>query len=96
MFYDPPAPETLDCKIFSPFYSQMRAELGSSCMFPVTDCSNGNDGVPFQYGTNEPDDIANFLNNILNDREENISDELGSENNLQSEAYAQGANLKVR
>ena len=82
MFYAPP--ESLDCKIFSPLHSQMQAELGSSSMFyPVTsDCSIiGHNGVQFQYGTNETDDVSQFLSSVLiNDFEENVPEDLGTVN----------------
>lgn len=81
MFYDPPS-GPLDSKIFSPLHSQMQAELGSSGMYyPFTnDFNSGPNGVQFQYGTNEPDDISEFLDSVLNnseDAEMNVS--LGSE-----------------
>ncbi|PON71937.1 NAC domain containing protein [Parasponia andersonii] len=89
MFYDPPL-EPLDCKIFSPLHSQMQTELGSSFVdYSVTnDCSICHNGVQFQYGTNEPDDVSQFLSTILNNCGENVSEDLGTESNSAIDANA--------
>ncbi|KAF3432720.1 hypothetical protein FNV43_RR23822 [Rhamnella rubrinervis] len=77
MFYDPPS-GPLDCKIFSPLHSQMQAELGSSGMYyPVTnDFNSGPNGVQLQYGTNESDDISEFLDSLINNSEEFFDPEM--------------------
>lgn len=79
-------PEQLDCKIFSPLHSQMQAELGSSYIYcPVgTDCSNGHSDLQLQYGTNESDDVTQFLKNVLNNSGEDATEDFGTENNLAS------------
>lgn len=79
-------PERLDCKIFSPLHSQMQAELGSSYIYyPVgTDCSNGHSDLQYQYGTNESDDVTQFLKNVLNNSGEDATEDFGTENNLTS------------
>lgn len=61
----------------------MQAELGSSCMYyPVAnDCSTGHSGVQFQYGTNESDDVTQFLKSILNNSGEDATEDFGTENN---------------
>ncbi|KAM6586276.1 hypothetical protein CsatA_008881 [Cannabis sativa] len=71
MFYDPPSETYVDCKMFSPLHSQMQSELGSTCAYYPGTGEN-------QYGTNESDDITQFLNSILNDFEQNGSEELSS------------------
>jgi hypothetical protein len=87
MFYDPPS-EQLDCKIFSPLHSQMQAELGSSGMYyPVTnDFNSGPNGVQFQYGTNDADDISEFLNSVINNSEESLDAEIVVKEEAEPEA----------
>lgn len=49
----------------------MQAELGSSGMYyPATnDFNSGPNGVQLQYGTNESDDITEFLDSVINNSE---------------------------
>ncbi|KAF7148146.1 hypothetical protein RHSIM_Rhsim03G0217000 [Rhododendron simsii] len=81
-FYDL-NPEALDAngKIFSPAHMH-HMELGSSYNMHCTigsDMGNNHDGVQFQYGTNEHDNFADFLNSALAD---NSYEDPGSHKNI--------------
>ncbi|EOA23980.1 hypothetical protein CARUB_v10017199mg [Capsella rubella] len=69
-----PELESLDCKLFSPFYSQVQCELGSTFQ-PGPSNFLGNDTNSFQvqtqYGTNEENThISEFLDSILQSPDE--------------------------
>ena len=87
MFYDPqfePQFEPQDWPLFSPLYAQMQAELGSSGMYFAAhnDFNSGNNGVQFPHGSNESDDISEFLKSALCNPEECSYDEFHNQNNL--------------
>ncbi|KAI8565161.1 hypothetical protein RHMOL_Rhmol03G0239300 [Rhododendron molle] len=68
-------------KIFSPVHIH-HMELGSSYNMHCTigsDMGNNHNGVPFQYGTNEQDNFADFLDSAL---AENFYEDPGSYKNI--------------
>lgn len=49
----------------------MHVELGPTVYYPVTnDFNSGNNEVQYQYGTHESDDIAEFLDSVINNSED--------------------------
>jgi hypothetical protein len=73
-----------DWSLLSPINTQMPAELGSSdiSLLAPNDFISGNNGVQFQYGLNEPNDLSEFLNSVLCNPEECSYDECGNQKNL--------------
>lgn len=66
MFLDPQfVPQ--DWPLFSPSHMQLQ-ELGHFCA--PNDLNSGNGGVTSQYGSNEQDDIAAFLDSVIRDPDE--------------------------
>ncbi|KAI3457920.1 hypothetical protein Pfo_014583 [Paulownia fortunei] len=84
----PPLQQTSDCKIFSPLHSQMQSELGNPYLYSsfTGDINNGQQSIPFQYGTNA-DDINEFLNSVLIDPEEQSFGGIYSISSLDSPDY---------
>ncbi|GMY07659.1 protein ntm1-like 9 [Fagus crenata] len=87
MLYEPqfePQFEPRDWTLLSPIHAQMQAELGSlGIYFPAhNDFNGGNNGVQFPHGSNEPDEISEFLESALCNPEECSYDEFHNQNNL--------------
>lgn len=78
-----PNPEAQDAngKIFSPVHMhhmELRSSYNMHCTIG-SDMENNHNGVQFQYGTNEHDNIADFLDSALGD---NSYEDPGSYNNI--------------
>ncbi|GER46754.1 NAC domain containing protein 62 [Striga asiatica] len=89
-FYSP-AQQTLDYKIFSPSNSQIQSELGNPYeygFFTGDIINNGQQNIPFQYGSNNVTaDITDFLNSVLIDPEDQGFEQSFSKSTLQSPKY---------
>ncbi|GMP25072.1 hypothetical protein CsSME_00002109 [Camellia sinensis var. sinensis] len=96
IFRDDPIEERPDGngKIFSPLHVQMQVEFGSSYEFRypgASDMGHSHNGVPFQYGTNNAQDITEFLDSVLVSSDEsegapsydNVTDRVWSDSNAQ-------------
>ncbi|KAI8028864.1 NAC domain-containing protein 91 [Camellia lanceoleosa] len=96
IFRDDPIEERPDGngKIFSPLHVQMQVEFGSSYEFRypgASDMGHGHNGVPFQYGTNNAQDITEFLDSVLVSSDESegapsydyVTDRVWSDSNAQ-------------
>ncbi|KAK9994925.1 hypothetical protein SO802_024628 [Lithocarpus litseifolius] len=84
MFFDPQL-EPQDWILFSPSHTQIQ-ELGH--LYARNDLNSGKGGATSQYGLNEPDDLAAFLDSVIRDPDEDSYVGFGNQNNMAYESQA--------